>query len=160
MSGFDLLENYIENPEALIRRTKVQKSKLVSTSASEEKQTKGCSTPVFETMADKTLHEFSAPSAANIRTRPTVNIGDNVFELRPALFNMVQANQFCGKAHEDASVHLQHFLEICSTFTIKGVLRMPYYFASSHFHFWGRQSNGSTPTKIETLHGKYDPLPS
>jgi hypothetical protein len=34
---------------------------------------------------------------------------------------MVLANQFYGKAHEDASAHLQHFLEICSTFTIKGV---------------------------------------
>jgi hypothetical protein len=34
---------------------------------------------------------------------------------------MVQASQFCGKAHEDASAHLQHFLEICSTFTIKEV---------------------------------------
>jgi len=36
---------------------------------------------------------------------------------------VVQANQFCGKAHEDASAHFQHFLEICSTFTIKGVPR-------------------------------------
>jgi len=36
---------------------------------------------------------------------------------------MVQSNQFCGKAHEDASAHLQHFLEICSTFTIPGVPR-------------------------------------
>jgi hypothetical protein len=36
---------------------------------------------------------------------------------------MVQASQFCGKAHEDASAHLQHFLEICNTFTIKGVTR-------------------------------------
>jgi hypothetical protein len=34
---------------------------------------------------------------------------------------MVQASQFCGKAHEDASAHLQNFLEICRTFTIKGV---------------------------------------
>jgi hypothetical protein len=34
---------------------------------------------------------------------------------------MMQASQFCGKAHEDAGAHLQHFLEICSTFTIKGV---------------------------------------
>ena len=31
------------------------------------------------------------------------------------------ASPFCGKAHEDANAHLQHFLEICSTFTIKGV---------------------------------------
>jgi hypothetical protein len=36
---------------------------------------------------------------------------------------MVQASQFCGKAHEDASAHFQHSLEICSTFTIKGVTR-------------------------------------
>ena len=34
---------------------------------------------------------------------------------------MVQASLFCGKAHEDANARLQHFLEICSTFTIKGV---------------------------------------
>jgi len=34
---------------------------------------------------------------------------------------MVQASQFYGKGHEDASAHLQHFLEICSTFTIRGV---------------------------------------
>ena len=27
-------------------------------------------------------------------------------ELKPALINMVQASQFCGKAHEDASAHL------------------------------------------------------
>ena len=74
-------------------------------------------------MADRTLHEFSAPISANIRTRPTVNVGDNGFELKPALINMVQASQFCGKAHEDASAHLQHFLEIYSTFTIKGVTR-------------------------------------
>jgi len=36
---------------------------------------------------------------------------------------MVQTNQLCEKAHEDASAHLQHFLEICSTFTISGVPR-------------------------------------
>jgi len=34
---------------------------------------------------------------------------------------MVQANQFCGKAHENASAQLQHFLEICNTFKIKDV---------------------------------------
>jgi hypothetical protein len=28
---------------------------------------------------------------------------------------------FCGKASEDANTHLQHFLEICSTFTIHRV---------------------------------------
>ena len=61
-------------------------------------------------MANKTLREFSAPTIANIRTGPTVDVADNGFELKSALINMVQASQFCGKAHEDASAHLQHFL--------------------------------------------------
>jgi hypothetical protein len=48
-------------------------------------------------------------------------VGDEVFELKPDLINMVQGNQFYGKAHEDASAHLQHSLKICNTFTLKGV---------------------------------------
>ena len=72
-------------------------------------------------MAQKSLREFSALIIANIRTGPEVNVGDNGFELKPALINMVQASQFCGKAHEDTNAHLQYFLEICSTFTIRGV---------------------------------------
>lgn len=34
---------------------------------------------------------------------------------------MAQANPFCGKPNKDASAHLQQFLEICSTDTMKGV---------------------------------------
>ena len=72
-------------------------------------------------MANKTIHEFSAPSVANVATGPDVTNVDTHFELRPALIMMVQASPFYGKAHEDANAHLQHFLEIYSTFTIKGV---------------------------------------
>jgi len=43
-------------------------------------------------MDDKTLHELSAPSTANIRTGPNVDIEDNGFEHKPALINMVQAS--------------------------------------------------------------------
>jgi len=78
--------------------------------------------PVFEDMAEKTLREFSAPTTANIRTGPVVNTRENGFKLKPALITMVQASQFYGKAQEDASAHVQHFLEICSTITIRGVL--------------------------------------
>jgi hypothetical protein len=122
MTGFELPTNYIENPEALIRRTRA-KLKKAPTTSSEINQLRRSLTLDFEAMADRSLREFSAPTTANIRTGPIVNVGDNGFELKPALINMVQANQFCGKAHEDASAHLQHFLEICSTFTIKGVAR-------------------------------------
>jgi hypothetical protein len=73
------------------------------------------------TMSDKSIHDFSTPSAANVATEPNVTNRDANFELKPALIAMIQASLFCGKAHEDANAHLQYFLEICSTFTIKGV---------------------------------------
>ena len=72
-------------------------------------------------MGDKSIHDFSAPSATNVATKPNVINGDANIELKPALIMMVQASPFCGKAHEDAIAHLQHFLEICIIFTIKGV---------------------------------------
>jgi hypothetical protein len=60
-------------------------------------------------MIDKTLREFSVSTTANIHTGPVVNVGENGFELKPALITMVQAIQLCEKAHKDASAHLQHF---------------------------------------------------
>ena len=76
---------------------------------------------MVEDMAEKTLQESFAPTTANIQTGPAVNTGENGFELRPALTTIVQASQFYGKAHEDASANIEHFLEICSNFTIRGV---------------------------------------
>ena len=72
-------------------------------------------------MGNKSIHDFSTPSAPNVATGPNVINVDANFELKPALITMVQASLFCGKAHEDANAHLQHFLKICNTFTIKGV---------------------------------------
>jgi hypothetical protein len=40
-------------------------------------------------MADESLREFSALTMFNIHTGPTVNVGDNGFELKPVLINMV-----------------------------------------------------------------------
>jgi len=74
-------------------------------------------------MANKTLCKFSTPTTSNIRTGLAVDVREEGFELKTAFINMVQDNQFCGKAHEDVSAHLQYFLEIYSTFTIKGVER-------------------------------------
>jgi hypothetical protein len=116
----DLSDNFVDNLEALLRKTR-SKLKKVSPYVSEDTQVRRSLTLVFEVMAGKTVHEFSALTTANIWTRPIVNVGEDGFELKPALINMVQANQFCGKAHEDASAHLQHLLEVCRTFTIKGV---------------------------------------
>ena len=149
MNGFALPRNFTEDPEKLLRKKKFVEARdkfespsrtpsaAQARSAEEpaptleeefkgqiEEQAEelgGNLAPVFEDMAEKTLQEFSAPTTANIRTRPAVNTRENGFELKPALITMVQASQFCGKAHEDESVHLQHFLEIYNTFTIRGV---------------------------------------
>ena len=91
MTGFDLLTNYVDNSESLLKRTKA-KLKKVSALESEDNHIRRSLTPEFEDMANKTLREFSAPTTANIRTRPTVNVGDNGFELKLALINMVQAS--------------------------------------------------------------------
>ena len=72
-------------------------------------------------MAEKTLRDFSVPSAANVVTGPNVDVGDVNFELKSSLINMVQASPFCGKPNEDANAHLQNFLELCKTVTIRGV---------------------------------------
>jgi hypothetical protein len=69
----------------------------------------------------KCISDFSALSSSNVRTGPEMNVGHGSFELKPTHINMVQQSPFCGKASEDANAHLQHFFEICSTFTIRGV---------------------------------------
>jgi hypothetical protein len=133
MSRFGHLDNFIDNLELLFRRVRA-KLKRVQTETSSPQLEAPLSdsegkpsivqnlTPEFDAMANKSLCEFSALIIANIRTGPVAEIEQN-FEVKPALIDMVQASQFCGKAHEDASAHLQHFLEINNTFTIKDVPR-------------------------------------
>jgi hypothetical protein len=126
MSSFNLSDNYHPKPEALIRKVRPRLS-LPSSAGSFVRgivdQLEGVPTieePVV--MAPhKTIHEFSAPPNENIRKGPETNIGDGNFELKLALINKVQQSLFCWKSSEDANAHLQHFLVICSTFTIRGV---------------------------------------
>jgi hypothetical protein len=93
MSGFARPTNYVEDPKEIIRKARGKlRKKKPPTTLSEEDQPRRSLTPLFEAMANKTLYEFSAPTTANIRTRPTINVGDEGFELKPALINMVQAN--------------------------------------------------------------------
>ena len=44
-------------------------------------------------MGDKSIRDFSAPSAANVATRANLINGDANFELKPALIMMVQASR-------------------------------------------------------------------
>ena len=72
-------------------------------------------------MAQMILHDYSTPSANQVPTGPEVNTEGENFEIKMGLITMVHASPFCGRANEGASAHLQQFLELCSTFVIKGV---------------------------------------
>jgi hypothetical protein len=119
----NLLENFVSDPEKILRkaRSKLRSPDSQPTTFSLGDSTARSLTPTFEVMANKSLHEYSAPTPYNIVTGLTVVVGNAAFELKPALINMVQNSQFCGKAHENANKHLQNFMETCSTFTIKDV---------------------------------------
>jgi len=107
MNRRHLLGNFVDNPEALFRKTRAKLKKRSSTlqheaSSNQEDHrsfTRNLSSE-FEVMANKSIREFSAPTTDNIRTGLAAEIDCN-FELKPGLINMVQANQFCGKVHED-----------------------------------------------------------
>ena len=72
-------------------------------------------------MAQKTLCQFSAPSSGHIPTGLNQDqAGNDGFEMKTGLVNMVQASPFCGKASEDANAHLQNFLEVSNTINPKG----------------------------------------
>ena len=72
-------------------------------------------------MAEKTLWEFSALTVENIHNSPVLRTENIVFELKPGLINMVEAIQYSGKANEDASTHLQDFMQIGNTIAIERV---------------------------------------
>jgi hypothetical protein len=123
MTGFDLLSNFNNSLESFVRRVRPRvliPQKFLST------QETNTVDPVDSTssalMSERTIREFSAPSNTNVPTEPTTMVGDGNFELKLVLMNMVQTNPFYGKPKEDANAHLQHFLEVCRTFTIRGVM--------------------------------------
>jgi len=148
-----LLGNFVDNLEALFRKTRAKLKKRSSTlqheaSSNQEDHRSFIRnlSSEFEVMANKSIREFSAPTTDNIRTGPTVEIDGN-FVLKHRLINMVQSNQFCGKAHEDASAHLQHFLEICNTFTISGIPRDAILLCLFPFSLLGRAKQWFYDTK-------------
>jgi hypothetical protein len=126
MTRFNLPVNYHSDPESLIRNSR---SGLSSPGSSRTHVQE-----IVENFRDhhpphkpalmaarKCINDFSAPSSANVRTGPEMSIRDGSFKHKPALINSVHQSPFYGKVSEDTNAHLQHFLEICSTFTIRGV---------------------------------------
>jgi hypothetical protein len=128
MTEFNLPVNYHTDRESLLRNPRSRLSSPRSSGSLTQEiidQLQGQTTPVelvpISTATCKCINDFSAPSSANIKTGQMTNVRDSHFELKPRLINMVQQSPFCGKALEDSNAHVQHFMEICSTFTIRGV---------------------------------------
>ena len=121
MSGFSLLTNFVENLEKLVRRVRPRVVPPPLSQSTSEPASQAPST-ITEPMAEKTLRDFSIHLAANVATRPNVDVGDVNFEMNSSLINMVQASPFYGKPNEDTNAHLQNFLELCKTVTIRGIM--------------------------------------
>jgi len=144
MTGFDMTQNFTHNPESLLRRVQPRVEppqhnlELVISAPS-----------TSNSMAQKTLRDFSAPSANNVPVGPDVSTRGENFEIKTGLITMVQESPFCGKANEDASAHLQQFLEFCSTFVVKGVSQDAIRLRLFPFLLWGEQSSGSMLTEAQ-----------
>jgi hypothetical protein len=126
MTGFDLPANYLSDLESLIRKSRLRLSSPGSSGSHVREivdKFQGSPPPHKPALmaARRCINDFSAPSSANVRNSLEKNIGDGSFDIKPALINMVQQSPFCSKTSEDVNAHLQHFLEICITFTIRGI---------------------------------------
>ena len=87
MSGFDLPNNYVDNPKALLRKNRSFTASSFATPPTNKPVTPVSSTTTA--MAQKSLRVFSVPIIANMPVRPIVNMGDKNFELRTGLIMMV-----------------------------------------------------------------------
>jgi hypothetical protein len=86
MSGFDLPNNYLDNPKALLRKNKSRASSSSATPLAVESFTPVPSTTIV--MA-KSLCNYSTPTVVNVPVGPVVNTRTENFELRIGLITMV-----------------------------------------------------------------------
>jgi hypothetical protein len=70
MSGFDLLNNYTDNPEALLRKSQ---SRITSSSATPPAVEPVTPVPSATTAMAKTLCDYSTSTIANVPVGPTIN---------------------------------------------------------------------------------------
>jgi len=124
MTRSDLPENFIDSPEAILRRSRTRTTSSRTTSPATSPPSIDDLVhpePSTTTTMAKTLYKYSVPDVANVSIGPAVDTGYKNFELRTGLTMMVQANQFHGLPSEDTNAHLQHFLELYNTIVIKDV---------------------------------------
>jgi hypothetical protein len=97
--------NFTKNSESLLKKARPHVDLPSATPPTTEPIIQAPSVP--NTMADKTLREYSIPIIANVPIGPVVNMGDVNFKLKTGLVRMVQASPFHELPSEDANAHLQ-----------------------------------------------------
>ena len=147
MGGFNLREDFHDDPEALFRRARVSLTPPrrnpppihPNSPPTELVRSEIPTEPVFleppppesihpSSIAStssgasvKAIHDYTFPTVSNVAVSPNILSGKEEFVLKPALLTMVQVSPFHGKPFEDTNAHLQNFLEICNTISIRGV---------------------------------------
>jgi hypothetical protein len=86
MTGYDLLNNYIKNLEALLRK---KRSRATSSSATPPIDELVTPVPSATPIMSKTLHDYSIPVVANVPVGLAINTGNGNFELYTSLITMV-----------------------------------------------------------------------
>jgi len=67
-------------------------------------------------MAERTLKEYATPSTEEPQAIIMyATVEDDNLEIKPALLNLVQQNQFSGSPTEDPNLHISTFLRLTGT---------------------------------------------
>jgi hypothetical protein len=84
MIDFNLSTNFIDDPDALLKRTKAKLKRVPALESEDNRIRLNLKPWLTRVFVNSLLQQH--------RTRPEVNIGDNGFELKSTLINMVQAS--------------------------------------------------------------------
>jgi len=116
IAGFNLLKDYQDDPETILRRARANLTPPRSTSGAHPRDppldehpsdpTNRPSSSTNPPTSTKSLREYSTPSNSDLATLPCAGDGKIDFELKPSLINMVRAIAFNGNPSEDANAHL------------------------------------------------------
>ena len=97
MSRFDLPDNFLQNPESLVRKKRAANSTPSLAAAPSDNNLDQSSQAPSQpnSMSQESLREYILPSTANIKVGQAL-AGENVnFELKTSVITMVQAHP-CG----------------------------------------------------------------
>ena len=71
----------------------------------------------------KAFRDYATPIVMDINSKIRIlSIPANNFEIKQAIIQIIQANQFGGSQAKDPSAQIASFLEICDTFKHNGVI--------------------------------------